>query len=187
MTSRLLLLFVAASMATAAYSETTAPVAITTTATAVATTSSVYQIVDGRVVFPGWDDRMTTEPEPRLSLTVSDLEDVFVYRERVLLSDSKPRFSKSFTIPADATTFTITARSRQAGDIFPRLRISLATSDNNQHKLFEGYWQTISLETYRWTLSEYVRGREARLKVEHLNPGIVEEERTWYFLRANIY
>lgn len=150
------------------------------------TTSSVYEINDGRVVFPDWDSRNTTGPVSLVELGVGDFPGAVVYAERLLLTE-KPAKSKSLKIPDAATTFTVTARSRQAGDIFPRIRITLLADDGPKHELFNCYWQSVPLETYEWPVPAAFRGNTATILFEILNPGIVEEQRCWYFLRANVY
>ncbi len=151
----------------------------------VPTTSTVFQVEAGRIVLSEFDSQATTVGAPLVELTINDFPGAFVYRDRVLLGE-KPLVSKEFLIPEDATSISLIGRSRIAGEIFPRLRVTLVTADNNRHKVFEGYWQSLSMEQYTWPLPEYARGNRARLEVQMLNSGIVDEERTWYFLSGEM-
>ncbi len=151
--------------------------------TAVSTTSTVFELKNEQVIFPAYDSQATSEPETLLRLTTEDFPTVNVYRDQVLIVQA-PVSSKEILVPEGATTLSVTARSRVAGNIFPRLRISLITEDNNRHKLFEGYWQSVSIDTYTFPISQYVRGHRARLEIQILNTEIIDEARTWYLQSA---
>ena len=150
----------------------------------VTTTSTFYTVVDGAIVFP--QDSLSTSTDTTTDvMTPKSFPSAHVYRDQLLL-ESGTVISTPVQLPTKSTTFSITARSRPAGDVFPRLRISLITPDNNRHRLFDGYWQTISMETWHWPLSDWVRGKNVRLQIEMLNSGLAEEQRTWYFQDAKV-
>src|SRR5690606_29217392 len=82
--------------------------------------STVFQVHGDRIVFPGYDDARPTTSPVLARLDTTSFPGARVYRDRVMLAHDKPILSDPFTMPADATTITITARSRPAGNDFPR-------------------------------------------------------------------
>ena len=177
---------------TGAATLTTAQTATAQTATerTSTSTSTVFTIQPpDTIVLTGWDDARPADAPtstPALaSITVNDFLQGRNFRDRILL-DHGPILSKPIAVPDHATTLTITGRSRAAGDIFPRVVVRLITPDNNRHRLFDGYWATLSLEPRHIPLTEFVKGKQVQLEMEILNIGVVEEERTFYFLRAEV-
>lgn len=90
---------------------------------------SLYQVADGKVMIPEFDDGRTS-PTPRLRLLPTDFENAAkVYRGRVIVG-TKPVATKAFTVPTEAKECVIRARAPQLLDVFPRIRVSLEAEDS---------------------------------------------------------
>lgn len=150
------------------------------------TGSAVYELRDDHVHLTGYDAEPTSAPAPIHTFKPTDFATGRVYRDQLLLERDRAVL-KPFAIPDTATTLTITARSRPAGDVFPRLKIMLVTPDKNRHRVYEGYWDTAAMETWPFALSRWTKNTTCTLEVEMLNPGLVEEYRTWYLHGAALY
>jgi hypothetical protein len=149
-----------------------------------ATQNAVFKIQNGKVLFPGYDDVSSHTRKALLTLEPKDFPGAHVYRNEVLLQ-IPPMISREFEIPAAATAIQVTGRSRPSLDIFPRLKISLTVEDKT-NILFQGYWQTLSMETKQLSLPSGLGGKKVVVKIEILNPAMEDEQRTFYFTRATV-
>lgn len=149
------------------------------------TASAPYELRDGRVYFPGWDDRPGTGSRVMLRLDQTAFPGEKVYRERIL-PGAKPALSTPFEIPTTATTIQIAARSLQTEHVFPRIRISLV-AERKEHLLFENYWASLSIEKKSFPLPTEVRGKATQLRFHFLNPGTGDDYRTFFFAFATFH
>ena len=92
----------------------------------------------------------------------------------------RPSASTRERTGAEATTLSLLMRGRSAAEVFPRVRVTAVTPDNNHHRLFEGYVGSASMERMELGLSPWVRGKAVTVEVEMLNPGVSEEQRMVY-------
>jgi hypothetical protein len=146
----------------------------------------LYEMRDGRVFFPGWDDRAVTTPVELLSLPAAEFEKpAHVYRDRVIFGGGSVT-SKLFRMPDTATTVSVVARGVPEAGIFPRLRVSLVVDGANATTVFEGYLQSLGMARLTGPVPPAVRGRQARVVIEFLNPSDLNDQRVVWMMRVAV-
>ncbi len=140
-----------------------------------------YEIRNGEVYIPGWDDRSSSKPTELLRITAEQFpKPAIVYRGRVIMEQGDV-VTSSVLIPAGARELVVLARARPVEDEFPYIKISIIPdAGTSATELYAGFVQTLSLEPYVAAIPEKFRGTRARISVSMLNPAPVHDRRAIY-------
>ncbi len=133
--------------------------------------SKAYDIRDGRVFFPGWDDRVATATRELASVPAKAFEKpANVYAERLILSLGSAR-TAPVRIPEGARVMAIVVRAMPEEAIFPRISVRLETGDAGEgREVYRGLVQSVGMATIRVPVPVDLAGRDCRIRVEVLNP-----------------
>jgi hypothetical protein len=137
-----------------------------------ATSVALYEISDGKVLLPGWDDRPASAPPELMRLGTTDFEKpAFAYIGRVWIRRD-PVFSIPVNVPAKATELVVFALGQDDLDVFPRIEVALvdagdgaSTSSSAARVLFTGNLVSRTLKEVVCKLPKDVPGRKYRVRI----------------------
>jgi hypothetical protein len=142
----------------------------------------VFEIRDGTVFLPGWDDRSPSAPLElaRYDATVFE-SPAHVYRERAIITVPVAK-TRSLVLPAGATEVGLLLRARAVENEWPRVHINLVHADEpaNRIQLFAGHLVTHELRDYWFRLPAGYAGRSCRIEIELLNSSYLYDQRAVY-------
>ncbi|MCX7019310.1 MAG: hypothetical protein WCK47_01655 [bacterium] len=131
-----------------------------------------YEIRDGKVFIPGWDDRPASAPRELLRIAPENFEkSVLIYRNRAVLTFGTI-MTKPFTVPASATEVEFQVRATSMEMLFPRIEMSMCNEDiatSAPQVIFTGYLQSRTLQAYRCPLPPGWTGKRARVAITLLD------------------
>ncbi len=148
-----------------------------------------FEIRDGRIHLPGWDDGPTTTVTVELLKIRADsfVDTVKVERNLVVVED-EPAMSKPVTIPTHATELFIRSRSQPESGIFPLIRVMVrplnAQENDPRTQVYETRVQTVSLGTTTMPIPAELQGTAVRISFTMLNPSPLNDKRVYYFSQA---
>lgn len=146
-----------------------------------ATSKPPYEIRDGEVYLPGWDDRGSSKPAELLRITAEQFpKPAHVYQGRVIMEQGDV-VTSPVLIPAGARELAVLARARPVEDEFPYIKISIIPdAGTSATEVYARFVQTLSLEPHVAAIPEKFRGSKARISVSMLNPAPVHDRRALY-------